>query len=350
MINWNKYYTPDIVAKELIAKIPQGFYPSNVIDICGGSGNLLSAAYREWENAKYIYADISVLSCYEKANLSNWDIYELNALNKAELERIQFDGGKRLVLANPPFGSLSNNNNLLLKDKLNFRNEAKKLNRIEAEMIVSNISLLRDGDVFAALLPENIFSSEKFENFRNLLFSRFEIIHVGKPDKYFARSEVKTRQFVGISKKHTLSKIESSKPVQEGNLKYIYRGYNNSKLITKPKKIENLGLLEILHFNNPENMPNKKYFIDKSSFKNQKVVETGDLLIIRVGRHAGRIIVSNLNHYGKGVSDYFFIVKSKNSLKMEEIYKIETELLKHKKGLTTSYISKTDVINAFENI
>lgn len=352
MIDWNNYYTPNAVAKELISKIPGDFVPSNVVDICGGSGNLLRAAFNEWNKARYIYADIHTPSVKKDDKLNNWDSYQINALCPLELGKLQFNDGIRLVLANPPFGHSKGtfNETDTLDNIVDLRSVSKKLNRIEAEMIVSNISLLRKGDIFAALLPENIFSSERFEKFKKLLLSNFRMVYEGPPNKYFKGSEVRTRLFVGIFTTDK-SKPEIRSKNNDSNFdRLIYRGINNTKLFTETKSIDKCHVLQVLHFNNPSCMNAKKFMVDKRIINNYKTIKTGDLLVIRVGRHAGKVIRSSRAEVGKGVSDYLFMVKSGYVYSDKEIKRIEEVLHLKRKGLTTNYISKADVKCALNSI
>ena len=51
----------------------------------------------------------------------------------------------------------------------------KITNRLEIQILDVNISILSNGDIFAAVLPENVFSSENTWDFRNYLKSNFDL-------------------------------------------------------------------------------------------------------------------------------------------------------------------------------
>lgn len=349
MKDWSQYYTPNKVASEIIAKIPDDFVPANVVDICAGSGNLISAAKIKWKNARYICVDISELN---ETIDSEWIVHQINALNISELKKeIQFVEGSRLVLANPPFGY--NDYKEAIVDCTDYykefdQNKLTKLNRVEASMLISNLSLLRDGDMFGALLPENVFTSEKFEDFRITFFNFFDIVHLGDSSKYFSGSEVRTRQFIGVYRKNRITEnlYSFSKPTFNNSLDVVYRGIDNTKLFDE----ENLGSitqkLEVLHFNNKSGNISLRKFADLGKLKNYQTVKKGDLLIIRVGRSAGKIIISRPEHYGKGVSDYLFIVRG-NSFSKSILKTIEESLVNCRKGLTANYICRNDVLSSF---
>jgi methylase of polypeptide subunit release factors len=349
--NWAKYYTPQHIAEEIVDKIPKEFYPKNVIDICAGSGNLLSAAEKRWGKANYISVDISD----NNVLTSNYNFYQLDALDFISLNKlVKFKDGKRLVLANPPFGSISSSKNKIINnDPLeHYLSEFQQLNRAEASMLISNLTLLRKDDVFGALLPENIFSSEKFCSFRNFFLSLFDICFIGTSNQYFSGSEVKTRQFIGIYKGGRVEISDRFKRIEnKREIVKIYRGIDNSKLSNVGDFNDIKNYSEVLHFNNPEGLIISKKYIHNSKLNTTEIVQPNDLIIIRVGRNSGRIVKPNEYHIGKLVSDHLFIIKSiPKKLSKKQLIKAEQCLLNSKKGLTASYISKADVYNTLKNI
>ena len=346
MENWSKYYTPHIIAEEIVDKIPKEFYPTNVIDICAGSGNLLNAAFSKWSDVNFIGVDVA--STLDEIN-SNWSLYSFDATDLNRLKKeINFIEGPRLVLANPPFGNNKGKKKASINDELSNLFKVEKLNRVEADMLISNISLLRKGDVFGALLPENIFTSEKFAQFREKFFKLFTVQYLGASKKFFKGSEVKTRQFVGIFK--GLSKeIHEKKNDLSTNIKLnIHRGIDNSKLIGEIDINKRKKHLEVIHFNNPEGKILNRKFIYPDKNVTYRQIEENDLLIVRVGRNAGRIILPNSDHIGKAFSDHLIVIKNIRN-NTPNIESIEKNLIKNRKGLTAKYISKKDIIKALNS-
>ncbi len=87
-------------------------------------------------------------------------------------------------------------------------------------------------------------------------------------------------------------------------------------------------------------MLNKRYTYSKIRDL-RKVIEPNDLLVVRVGRNAGSIIVPNSEHLGKPTSYHLMIAK--NILDKIELSDLKEKLLARRKGLTAKYISKFDL-------
>lgn len=346
MENWSKFYTPRTIAKEIVAKIPKDFQPTNVIDICAGSGNLLNAAWSKWADVNFIGVDVT--SKLDKID-SNWSFHNFDATDIERLNNeINFIQGPRLVLANPPFGNnynkkkkTSNNHELFNLFKVN------RLNRVEADMLISNISLLREGDIFGALLPENIFTSEKFTQFRENLFQLFTVKYIGNSGKFFKGSEVKTRQFVGVFKGLSTKSNEKKNNLSTNSKINILRGIDNSKLIKDIDINKRKKHLEVIHFNNSKGKILNRKFIYLDKNKTYRRIEENDILIIRVGRNTGEIILPNSDHIGKTFSDHLIVVKNVRCSKLC-LKSMEVNLKESIKGLTTKYISKSDVLKALD--
>src|SRR5690606_27650486 len=86
--------------------------------------------------------------------------YEFNSLEYENLEFLKSYSNK-LILANPPFGKLDytiKSCNESFRDLLALAINSK---RMEACMLVSNLSVLNTGDIFSAIIPENIFTSQR---------------------------------------------------------------------------------------------------------------------------------------------------------------------------------------------
>jgi hypothetical protein len=346
---WTPYYTPKKLAAEILKLIPSNFRPEVVVDICAGSGNFLESALdKKWSNAKYLAFDISTNKKLQNEN--RLDFTKLNSLDTSKLiEKINVRKTK-LVLANPPFGPY--NQKLSFKTNTNRKRlsqlfiEANKIPRIEAKMLYANLSIMKSGDIFAAILPENIFSSQTFATFKNEFLSHFSIIKLGRPSKYFNSCEVRTRIFVGIllNKKIKLKKRNSSKKTSSLQ---IIRGIDNSKLLNEERTKESVR--EVLHFNNPKGYQEKQKYIEFDIIYNKKIVSKKDLLVIRVGRHAGKAFNPRPSFLGKLFSDHFFLIKDTKLTKSGKI-SFEKKLQINLKGLTTRYIDKKSIERALNSI
>jgi len=216
--NWNEFYTPMTTAKNIIKLIPPRKRIKKIADICAGSGNLLDAAHERWPASNFLAIDIdsSVLSLSKSRNYNITtrchDAIDFKKLSSYFNRSRKFMGGCDLVVANPPFGyfrpkgyqdclsSLSHPLDALCREAFN-------LGRIESMMLVSNILSLKVGGIFAAVLPESFFTSERWRNFRDIFLNDyFEVIHIGRTQQVFVGSGVRTRNFIATRKKSTIEK------------------------------------------------------------------------------------------------------------------------------------------------
>lgn len=343
--NWNKFYTPLDIANDIVKNIPENFTPNQVIDICVGSGNFLKAASNRWDNVDLVGIDISLnLSARNIAN----KVYEFDALELRNLDSLKLTK-RKLLLANPPFGKIPEKEKKQLSDKFkNLHEVAIKSNRIEALMLVSNLYLLDNEDLFGAILPENIFNSDNLSDFKKMFFDYFDVLFLGESMKYFKASEVKTRMFIGkyVGDKKTLFQIKQKKK-PTCSIK-VLRGIDNSKLLN----INTYGsdVTEVMHFSNSEGKQMLKRFISNSYSKKFKI-EKNDVLISRVGRSSGKIHNVKNDFIGKYFSDYFYLIKDFKDLANDnQLAKMEENLLQKTKGLTATYICKEDIMIEIEKI
>jgi len=350
--DWAKYYTPTIIANEIISKLPKNYKPNLAIDICVGSGNFLDVASNKWTNINLVGVDL----CTKNVQHNNYNLYTLDALNINKLKTVlrPYLSSNKLLLANPPFGKIDD---LSKYAKYNYENSviyniALKSQRIESLMLVSNLSILKEGDYFGAILPENFFTSNKLREFRKIFISNFDNILIGNSEKHFLASEVKTRFFIGkfngneirvgeyLSKKNKIDNILDFK---------LYRGIDNSFLISKEQICNKYNYNEVLHFSNPKGEILKRKFIITNSKYDKLKVSRNDVLILRVGRNSGFTFKSNDFYLGKYISDYFYILKDFKISKEQQL-KLELNLKNKINGLTTRYLKKSDILSCLNEI
>lgn len=344
--NWSKYYTPKPVANDIISMMPQDFNPARVIDICVGSGNFLDAAIRQWDDIKAIGIDI----CLNDINKENkYTLHQMDALNLELLSKTIKRNHKevKVVLANPPFGKLKNSEKYLnKKNSLNLiHNEAVRVKRIEALMLVSNLKLLNEGDYFGAILPENFFTSLKLAKFKEMFLNEFNDVFIGNKEKYFNSSEVKTRIFIGKyigKKKKEFKKNTKSKISKRPNF-IMHRGIDNSKLFS----MEGDNNIEVVHFSNLEGNQKLKRFHPKTKAIERLIISKNDTLILRVGRNSGYSFQAKKEYLNKYVSDYFYLLKGIKLNKKEHIT-LRNILIDKRKGIATNYLNKVDIINSID--
>ncbi|MEC4084640.1 DNA methyltransferase family protein [Myroides odoratimimus] len=340
MINWSNFYTPICVADAIIKLIPYSYSPKSIIDICAGSGNFLDSAINRW-NVTAIGIDLNP----KNPSTKKYVITKKNALDIENLKNLAKINNK-LVVANPPFGKLTQPITTICNKHIELQLAAIKSKRIETNMIVSNMSILKKGEIFAAILPENIFTSHNLKIFRDLFLSYYEIIYLGEAEKFFTGSEVKTRIFIGkylsIPKEKNSNNTNLNFTNSKLNLK-ITRGIDNSKLF---KTIDNFNCdnyCEVIHFSNDlGDLKSKRYTLENTHNELKKLNEN-DLLISRVGRNTGKIHKVRKSFIGKYVSDYFYIIKDGKKFLDDYIEELEPRLLLKSVGLTVKYLRKADL-------
>jgi type I restriction enzyme M protein len=333
--------------------LPKKYEPEIAIDICAGSGNFLNIAKSKWENIDLVGVDLN-LGELQILNISN-DLYKFDALNIPRLKKelAPHLSKKKILLANPPFGKVSSKNLLPINStKLDqIYNEALKSRRIEALMLVSNISILNKGDYFGAVLPENFFTSLKLKFFKEVFISYFDEVIVGEPDKYFTQSEVKTRLFIG-----KFNKIRNVDIINDDDLHdepsrslKLLRGIDNSILINQDETDGINNLNEVLHFSNNEGRVLKRKYVKISDRYKRLIVSENDILILRVGRNSGKIFIPSQEHIEKYVSDYFYLLKD---VKLNDYQiKLLNELFgKSINGLTSKYLAKKDIVISLNRV
>jgi len=351
--NWSRFYTPKNVAKEILSLLPKEFVPAVAVDICAGSGNFLNVADEKWNNINLIAIDVDL----KNLDISSERLKSLkcSALNVNALENLikPYRESQKILLANPPFGKyLSDTENLSnIKGFLDLKSEAEKFKRIELLILIANISILNKDDYFAAVIPENFFSSFHLHTFKELFLSHFDNIIISKTFQSFYKSEVKTRYFIGKFRGDTKSyknEIKEVKKIRLNNIQ-LYRGIDNSKLLCKESCTLGDEYKEALHFSNSEGIIRKKKFVKNNKNLDRLKVEENDLLILRVGRKSGSVFSFKESYKDKYISDYFYILKNFN-LSTNQIINLEKKLKKNTIGLVTNYLTKDLIVSVLRSV
>ena len=350
MKKWSQFYTPPELANLLLDSIADKYTPTNVVDICAGSCNLISAAAQRWPNAKLFGSDIEKVS-HKLIGHNTIPINKIDATDTKKIISTYKRKRKKIVLANPPFGYYKS----LFKPSIpshlkKLYNVSERVNRIECEILISNLSILNKGDYFAAILPENIFTGEKMEEFRLILYNFFEELVVKTHSIKFEKTEVLTRILTGIYNpkiKNKLSEINQDFTKNEQNIFQVIRGIDNSILMDKSKKKSNI---KVLHFNNLNGDLLQTKTVAYNKKYESKFVAKNDILIFRVGRNAGKIFIPDNRHIGHPPSDLLLILKEAKKLGKRRLRNLEIHLQEKRKGLTSKYISKRDVLNSLNEV
>ena len=348
MKDWSKYYTPKLVANNIISMLPKEFKPTQAIDICVGSGNFLEAATKQWNDIKAVGIDISLNDINKE---DKYTLHEIDALNIELLAKTikRNDKELKIILANPPFGKLDNSEKYMNKNNRHnlIHNEAVRIKRIEALMLVSNLKLLNVGDYFGAILPENFFTSMRLAQFKEMFINEFTEVIIGDKEKYFNNSDVKTRIFIGRYRGRNI-KNKSQKNLSKLFNKSSYtlhRGIDNSKLLSVESKED----IEVVHFSDLEGIQKLKRFFPKIKSIERLIISKNDTLILRVGRNSGYTYQVKKEYINKYVSDYFYLLKGIKFNKKEHQI-LQNLLIDKRKGVATTYLNKVDIINSIDTV
>lgn len=365
MNNYN-YYTPIELAQEIIKKIPRDNYRS-VIDICCGTWNLLSAAKICYPKAEYIGVDIEKKKDCNALKDATFVLNDGRAFSEEEkLAGRTYD----LILSNPPFGRM-NDNEVYWKEKKAYRAYSALMGkRYESEMVLANINLAHDGSVLMFILPITFVSGDSYKKARVEIAETFSVLEIiDLPDDAFGCNDLRTVALI-IKKenaqrrdtKHSVAKhnrsswrIDKHSTISYENIKkgnWVGKKDNEARLIIKRGKIHSGNLIggkfKVLHCSSSclkgEWIPSTRYTDEKPSI----YAEPGDVIINRVGRGAGYWSIHNGERVA--ISDCLFVVKNSNPTVNQILQEKTTDgkLDIPIRGISTGYITKSDIYSLIE--
>lgn len=378
-VEWDNYYTPAALAS-LVASLAGNRRPRAVVDICAGSWNLLRAVAQRWPESQYVGVDLAGCRCTSGLPLNSTSIIRDGRLFAEE----SVAGGHRfdLVVANPPFGKEAERAEIrravegiggidqhLLSSTV--------LKRIEANMLLCNAALVRDGGSLVAVVPITVVGGERFRAIRQSLASRFEVKSITHlPDNMFGagiRTAVVvlrrvnsredtvlmranlTRDGIVTVRSGILKKADVSVGVWEplfGNTGLtdgvsIVRGQVPSnefvdagQVVVHSSSVRRHGSLS----------RDRCRFVSSEGVRNgpPAQVKPGDMLVVRIGKKLGlsmRVRASNIGY----ASDHLFIVRCRSSALRERVWNLlkqeETPRLlrSRSRGLAVRYLTASDL-------
>lgn len=361
-----KFYTPPMLADCLMGLLPHRSY-KNIIDICCGSWNLLEAAQKQFKKANYLGVDIDFeasKNCLNGAAFLCKDgrVFALE-------EKRKYD----LVLSNPPFGYLKEEERLFKNSK---KGILKGLNnkRYESEMMQANLFLVDEGGVLLFILPSTFFEGDTYLSVRKELCEKYTVDSIIKlPIETFGSSKINTYALIILNSGRHQNETHLNEIIcNNGNWEVKYLGDISCNMMKegawikahKNKKVDkNLVLFRgnisssqfcdtgTKVFHNSSIIrdgvwePSVRYCDDEKSIENSKVVAPGDIIVNRIGRYANYWCVSK----EKGiVSDCLIVIKASSEI---DIY---ARLIKNStngrlniipKGVTTKYITMRDILD-----
>lgn len=347
-MDYTKFYTPPEIARLLVQQISIA-PPSEIIDICCGSCNLLHAAGTRWHRAKLIGVDIashasSGITCIK----SDGRKYALEHPNEYSL-----------VLANPPF------------DFVTTKREFPQLfegipqecatARLEIEMLLANLRILKKDGTLVIVVPSTLVTGERYRKIRKYLSKNYHIQKIiYLPDDVFGSANISSCALV--IKRETLSHYYTYRffVTHHSNGYLISKGTNvpwasmcsgNWDVITivetntyifrrgniSSHYFEETGTA-IFHTSKPANpwKPSIRYV---STVPNNAVyAEESDIIISRIGKSSGKW------HKYKGpripISDCLYVLKDPDGAIFKQINGKQYPY--QAKGVATRYITIND--------
>lgn len=372
------YYTPLGLARQIMELIPQKQY-TNAIDICCGSWNLLRAAKEKLPNLKCTGVDVDN-NVASFAGDSNFILCDGRSFALNEYEKNQrYD----LVLSNPPFGSLEKRNRVFEECSINLPELSILHCRYEHEMMLANVLLSNVDGVLVAILPITFVTGESSQKTRTRLATKFNLNAIIElPEDTFGKGNIKACALILERNEPTpkiqdtmyyLCKKEKWSFSTKGILTYEaicegewsieslkLNGQNEQPLEESPNIIR--GNIDSTYFNkrgeviyhcssifiNGHWVPGQRHFSYSKAQKTGRFldkVEYGDILINRIGKHAGYWCI--VKNDAAPITDCIIAIRkpSGNTIRKLLAYTNNGRLKIPMRGTTTRFITKQDIEN-----
>ncbi len=181
-----KYYTPENLAEFLVLLLPQKHYRS-VIDICCGSWNLLNAALRTYSELTCVGVDIDRNAERHKPDNASFHCCEGREFAIKTTEKYD------LILSNPPFGLLSDDQRLFYLMEQSSLLSSLCTKRYESEMTQANLLLARPGSVLLFIWPSTFIEGDTYRKMRKEIAQDYTVNWIAKlPDNTFGKPCIAT--------------------------------------------------------------------------------------------------------------------------------------------------------------
>lgn len=346
----NQYYTEKAYGDELVNKLTIAS-PKKALDIGFGSGSLLRAAKRRWNDIDLIGVDIDSRNIEEEEKLKEINTLKLNGFDPCLPETIIRRFGKiDLLLSNPPY--FSHKFDTRTKDILDSVGLldclSKNLKTIPAELVflAQNLRLLNDGGELGIILPAGLVSGERWTNVRAYLLSKYQVSNVIQlPVNCFKKTDAQT--FILTIKSRAKKNIDSVKlshvainqslsiNIEQAKSRADYDYYSNKESLNSinqlsehdyqifrgNKSFDDLKKIsaDYLHTTSIAKTPLPINLVC-NPIKGCKNTEPGDIVLARVGRRClGR--VHYINKGSVPISDCLICIRPKNKKIGSAIFK-----------------------------
>lgn len=366
-----KYYTPIALLDVLLNYLPPGKV-SSVVDISCGPFNLLKSALKKYPEATFVGVDTEDQNTEDCPDI-RFVRQDGRLFAKQQNRKKQYYD---LILTNPPFGKLQK------KDRL-FENAEHAIlcSRYECEMMYANSLLAHEGSRIIAILPATFIEGDLYEKYRKQMAKEYEIHTLIKlPGNVFSKGEISAYAVIlcktispkansthigyatfqdeawhiNITNRMNYGSIISGRwispnisivPDKKISVDKIYRGNVSSTSFSSHGA-------KILHcssiFDEGLWQPAQHYCKDVPN-KELKYVQTGDIIINRIGKNAG--YWTRYSGERQLISDCLIVVRGGyNAERYLSSYSVKGRLAVPIKGVATKYISISDLLRLYFSV
>lgn len=348
-MDYSKFYTPPQIASLLI-KMLDIEAPSEVIDICCGSCNLLHAAGARWKKANLVGVDIA-------KNISANAYFTQMDGRKFAIEHTQL---YPLVLANPPFDYVEKIREFPQLYQGIF--ETYRTSRLENEMLLANLLLLESSGTLLIIMPSSFVEAERNRDIRKVIGKNYYIKKIIKlPEDTFGTTKINsyaleircnlngrhyTKLYSAVKNDYeyclSVKGTISQKNIREGNW---YIGEQHISDLSWDIRRGNISSqafrdfgLPILHTAKHSSnwMPSIRYV---ESYNDSPVYAgAGDIIVSRIGKSAGQWC----QYWGERIpiSDCLYCIRDPDGRIAENIMGKKYNLAQ--KGVATRYVTIND--------
>ncbi|HFP6458148.1 TPA: N-6 DNA methylase [Klebsiella pneumoniae] len=331
----SQYYTNRDVAELLISSLPSD-EASTIIDLSAGEGSLLMTAALKYDNAKLYGIDIDDENCRKLDLLQNTTSICLDATHSASFDKIKAQNSTYgIVIGNPPFYTAEHTAYTRFLFKEWALNHKTKYYRAEVLFLMLSLKLLDRDSCCGIVVPDTIFSSEKYKPLREKITSLFKYIDVIELDnKAFLGTEARTHILTVSNKKSispsiTTRSSKKNKAIRLKKEEFIERAdhqYNSFKYNNNEKTIETSGI-KVMRGNISKTkktqlhdaiIHSSSFYNDFSLFENNNdsaengsAVQAvkGDVVVPRVGtRCLGKVGIIRNGSFS--ITDCVFVIKA----------------------------------------
>ena len=355
MKDFSKYYTPQKIAATLMQFVEFKDNDS-IIDICCGRGNLLFAAKNCNSSLQCFGVDIADINI-------NWC-----ATTKMDGREFSFNTKHKyaIALANPPFGKIES---ISYASKLFVDKYASiSSNRVEIEMLIANLNLLKEDGVLLIILPTTFTNGVSHKKTRKIISENHFVKNIIKlPPNAFSPEKINCSAIIICKEKndgkqvctyYTMNEdfsISNSYEIKYDNILQgcwsntvlyekadfkIYRGNISSNMFAEKG-------VEVLHTSKKSSpwQPSSRYIKNCLNTSNSIMAEKGDLIISRVGSSAGYLCL--YEGAPKYITDCLMLIKSPNKKLIEHMQKLN--LCSLVKGVSTPHITISDIYDLYSS-